>query len=162
MGVLVKQRHINLYRKYTEQLIADLGSPVILVFDNIQSQCNNCVYDVVHKCSSGTYNKTGPKVFANGICPICKGSGTIKTERRETITCTVNWVNLTETDDEKVISVGSEDQNYFKIKTKVAYYNNLKTASYAIIDGFRARYVNCIQRGLKGNVTCIAYFKKDV
>lgn len=162
MGVLVKQRHLNLYKRYTEQLVDDLGLPVTLVHADVVSQCGNCIYDIVHKCSSGNYNGTGPTSFARGaMCPVCKGAGTIKADRSTTVTCTINYVNLNELDEVTRKAAGDEDTVYVRIKAKVSFYSSIKTASYLIIDGSRMRLINIIKRGLKEKVTCIAYCKQD-
>jgi hypothetical protein len=159
---LVKQKHLNLYKRYTEQLIDDLGSAVVFVRENVQSQCGNCIYDVVHKSSSGNYNGTGPKPFAKGtICPVCKNAGTIKTQSSSTVTCTVNYINPNTGDEKKKVAAGDEEQLYCKIKAKVGMYATITGCDHMLIDGVRFRLVNIIKRGLKENVTCIALCKQD-
>jgi hypothetical protein len=161
MGKLVKQRHLNLYKKYTEQLIEDLSTPVSLLYDDATTQCNNCIYDIMHKCSSGKYNGTGPKPFDRGYCPVCKGKGTLSTEISYTINCTVNWVNLTESDESAILPPGKKVKGYFKIKTLVANYDLINGAKYLIVDGVKTTLLNIIKRGLKENVACIAYCARD-
>ena len=72
---LVKRKHLNLYKKYIEQIINDLGKTVTVVLGENEERCNNCKYDEVHHCSSGIYNGTGLKPFDGGICPVCNGKG---------------------------------------------------------------------------------------
>jgi hypothetical protein len=158
---LVKQKHLNLYKRYTEDLIDDLGINVVAVKGNVTSQCPNCDYDTVNKCSSGIYNGTGPKPFTRGICPVCRGEGELEQESRSNVKCTVNWGNLGRADDFEVMSAGSTETNYFQIKTFVANYNTIKDADYLIIDGVRARLMNIIKRGLKTNVVCVAICKRE-
>ncbi|MGQ4893442.1 MAG: hypothetical protein ACP6IQ_02315 [Candidatus Njordarchaeia archaeon] len=157
MGKLVKQKHLNLYKRYTEQLIQDLAMPVILGYNDVEEKCNNCIYDNIHKCSLNKYNGSGPKPFTGGICPVCDGKGVIYTNREVTINCTVNWVNLNETKDFKVESPGQVETGYFKIKTLVSYYEDIKNADYLIIDDVRCRLLNIIKRGLKEDVVTVAY-----
>ena len=158
---LVKQKHLRLYKDYTEQLIEDLSSPVILGFAEDTVQCPNCLYDVIHKSSTGTYNGTGPKPFNRGICPVCHGKGTVSESKEMTIKCIVNWVNLNEADRSIIMSAGKTIVGYFKIKSVVANYNNINNAKYIIIDGVRTKLLNIIKRGLKEDVTCVAYCIRD-
>lgn len=160
MGKLVKQKHLNLYKNYIEFLIDDLSSNVE-VYNLEITRCNNCLYDVVHKCSFNKYNGSGPKPFSMGICPVCHGKGEIEQERKRIVKCIVNWVNPNENDDFVAKSGGTVEEIYAKIKTYVSEYNTLKKAKYIVVDGIRTRLINIIKRGLKDNVVCTAYCIKE-
>lgn len=160
MATLVKQKHLNLYKRYTEQLITDLGTPVKLIFEESVEKCPNCEYDPVHKASSGRYNGTGPKQFSGGICPVCNGDGKIYTEVEKNLNCTVNWGKLNENKEFVAKSAGTEEYNYFQIKDLVSKYDDIKSAKYLIVDGVRAELLNIIKRGLKDNVVCVALCKR--
>ena len=128
---LIKQKHIRLYKKYTTQVIRDLDDKsAILFFEDIASQCGNCVYDMVHKTSSNKYNGTGPKPFTGGICPSCKGCGTVKIPKSSPIQCTVNWGNIGRGDTRQSTPSGNSNPGFFKIKTLVKDYDKLNTAKY--------------------------------
>lgn len=158
---LVKNKHLKLYKEYTEQLNEDLGIPVEMVGQTVTSQCPNCIYDRVHKCSSGKYNGTGPQPFTGGICPVCKGEGELATDSITTVKCTVNWGNLNESKEFVSSPGGDSEYNYFKIKALVAYYDTIKNAKYIVIDGVRTELCNIIKRGLKENVVCVAICKRQ-
>lgn len=158
---LVKQKHLQLYKTYIEQLITDLGKQIVLVSENVSSQCPNCIYDHVHKASSGRYNGSGPNPFTNGICPVCRNKGTINTSTSTTITGTINWGNLNENDEFVLSTAGTKEATHFKVKTFIRHYNTIKDADYITLDGVRCRLCNIIKRGLKEHVVCVAICKRD-
>lgn len=160
MGKLVKQKHLNLYKNYIEALIDDLSSPVDVYYHE-SVRCNNCLFDQVHKSSLNKYNGVGPKPFHMGYCPVCKGKGEIETKKKKTLKCIVNWVNPNENDDFLASVGGTKEDIYAKIKTYVAEYSIIKSSDYVIVDGIRTRVINLIKRGLKNNVVCTAYCKKE-
>lgn len=158
---LVKPKHIALYTRYITQLINDLSQSVTLCTESDDTKCTNCVYDVVHKCSSGRYNGTGDKPFTSGICPVCKGKGVIVTLSEQVIICTVNW-EQNETQEELPLSeAGTNEKTRCKIKTVVANYDAIKNADYIVINGVRTKLISCIKRGLKDDVVCVAMCKRD-
>lgn len=158
---LVKQKHLNLYKRYTEALVADLGTNVQAVSENVTSECPNCDYDYIHKASSGVYNGVGPKPFTRGICPVCKGKGELTTTGSINIKCTVNWINPTKQDDFHSESGGITETNFFQIKSLISNYEKLKNADYIIVEGVRTRIKSIIKRGLKENVVCVAICERD-
>ena len=160
MGKLVKQKHLNLYKRYIEALIDDLSSDV-LVYYSEKTRCNNCLYDTVHHTSLNRYNGTGPKPFNMGICPVCNGKGETIVEKSKTVKCIVNWVNPNENDDFVAEAGGTTEVIYAKIKTYVSEYETLKNSDYIVVDDVRTRLINIIKRGLKDNVVCTAYCKKE-
>jgi len=158
---LVKQKHLNLYSRYTKDIITDLGIPVTIVNATVTSQCPNCFYDRVHKTSSGRYNKTGPKPFTSGICPVCKGKGELTISTEKTINCTVNWAKHTSADEFEGSSGGTIEANNFQIKTLVENYLLIKNADSITIDGVKTRLLSIIKRGLKENIVCVAICERD-
>lgn len=85
----------------------------------------------------------------------------IEVDRKKTVKCIVNWVNLDEYDDFEAISGGTKENIYVKIKTYVKEYDVIKNANYIVVDGVRTRLMNIIKRGLKDNVVCTAYCQKE-
>jgi len=158
---LVKQKHLQLYKTYIEQLVTDLGKTISVVNSAASSQCTNCIYDHVHKSGSGRYNGTGPSPFTSGICPVCSNKGIIQTTTTTNITGTINWGNLGENDEFVLSTAGTEEATHFKIKTFIRHYTKIKDADYLILDGVRCRLCNIIKRGLKNHVVCIAICKRD-
>jgi hypothetical protein len=158
---LVKQKHLNLYKTYIEQLTADLGQKVSAVTDTVSSACTNCFWNKTTKSSSGQYNGTGPKSFSSGICPVCKGDGELSTSVAKTLVCIVNWINPTDADEFELTSAGQVETNVFKIKTYIRHYSDIKNADYLIIEGVRCRLLNIIKRGLRDNVMCEALCVQD-
>lgn len=158
---LVKPKHIALYSKYITQLIADLGQPVTLCAESSNTKCNNCVYDTVHKCSSGRYNGTGPQSFTSGICPVCKGKGVISSIAERVVICTVNWGQSNTKEELNPSEAGTIENNTCRLKSVVANYDAIKAADYIIIDGVRTKLISLVKRGLKEDVVCIAICKRD-
>lgn len=162
MGVLVKNKHLNLYKKYTEQLVNDLGKTITIFSKEKDAFCNNCVYDNLHKCSSGVYNGTGPNSFSGMVCPVCKGVGKIKTINSKNITAICRWVKYRKDDDmNRRESYGIEEDRVLLVKARISFYNDIHDAEYFIYDNERYRLKNIIKRGMKENVICVAYLEKE-
>lgn len=160
---LVKPRHLSLYKKYTLQLISDLGKQATIILVGSSSYCNNCKYDRITQSSNGIYNGTGTKSFADGtVCPVCNGSGKIKTENRKTITAICRWVNPTSKEERfEKREFGLDPKGYLKIKAPVEYYDDFNNAEYFIFDDERYRLVNVIKRGMKEPVVTVAFLEKE-
>lgn len=162
MGVLVKNKHLNLYKKYTEQLISDLGKTITLVLAAKEKRCNNCIYDNVNKCSSGIYIDDGPKPFSGMVCPVCKGSGTIKDASEKNITAICRWVKYSSDEEmHRREKYGIEEDRVLMVKAKVSFYDDMKNAEYFIYEDERYRLKSIIKRGMKSNVVCVAYLEKE-
>lgn len=160
---LVKQKHLNLYKKYTEQLISDLGSTLTIFLKSSSQKCNNCVWDNINNCSSGKYNGTGPSPFDGFMCPVCEGSGYIKSQSSVNINAICRWVNPSKNDDKySKEEFGLDEKNYLKIKAKIMYYDYINNADYFIYDGERYRLkTQVLKRGMKTNVVCVAFLEKE-
>jgi len=156
MARLVKQKHLKLYKTYLTQLIKDLGQTIILYFPQVDSQCPNCIYDTVHKCSSGRYNSTGPKPFTRGICPVCKGAGTLNTTITKQVTAIVRFGENTDTDEKLVGPAGEQETNFLTIKTFIKHYDDLRTCKYITAKGHRWEVMNTMKRGLKEDIVVVA------
>ena len=159
---LIKRKHLNLYKKYVEAVISDLGQSLTIILPKKEQRCNNCKYDFVHKCSSGVYNGTGPKPFTGAICPVCKSKGVIVSTSEKNIIATCRWVNYSKTENmERKEKYGKEEDKVLKVKTKVVNYDDMKDAEYYEYDGERYKLLNIIKRGMKENVVCVAYLEKE-
>ena len=160
---LVKPRHLNLYKKYTLQLVKDLGKSITIVLPETSSYCNNCRYDRITNSSNGRYVDGGPSPFANGsICPVCRGSGKISTQQEKIITAICRWVTPSSSDERfERKKFGLDEKGYFKIKASVEYYDDFKSAEYFIFDNERYRLVNVIKRGMKEPIVTVAYLEKE-
>lgn len=162
MGVLVKNKHLNLYKKYTEQLISDLGKNIVVYIGNGKTICNNCVFDNIHKCSSGKYNGTGPKSFSGIVCPVCNGTGYTEEVTSKTITAICRWVKYSKEEDMyRREKYGIEEDSVLKVKAKVVFYDDFYNASYFEYDGERYKLKSLIKRGMKENVVCVAYLERE-
>lgn len=159
---LIKQKHIKLYKKYTEALINDLSKSITLVFDEDNGFCNNCTYDHKNKCSTGQYNGVGPKSFKGALCPVCGGKGKIIVESQKTIQGVAKWIEPNAKDrQQEYVPAGLLNIGYFRIKTLVVNYENIKLAKKIIIDGNETSLMSIIRRGLKDDVVAIAYTTID-
>jgi hypothetical protein len=158
MGRILKARHFSLYERRILDLIDDAGTWVDFHFDDVESQCGNCVWDVVHKSSSGKYNGTGPRPFTQGVCPVCKGKGRITTPRIVQVKCLINWGATT---SKARTSGGNLESGTFGIKAPVSAYDTFRTAKYATVSGIRATIDPPIRRGLGGDVVCETICRRD-
>ncbi|MCK9279275.1 MAG: hypothetical protein M0P71_01415 [Melioribacteraceae bacterium] len=155
---LIKQKHVKLYKKYTEALIRDLSKSIILVNEEDGGFCNNCFYDHKNKSSSGQYNGTGPSSFTGAICPVCNGRGKIIIETQKTIQAVAKWIEPDSKSRQKeFVPAGLINIGFFRIKTLVANYNDIKSAKKIIIDGNQTSLMSIIRRGLKDDVVAIGY-----
>lgn len=82
-----------LYRETADDFInLNFGEDCVLVYPPLQTECPNCVVDLIGKKSASIYKSGGPEPFTNGmICPICNGEGFHNEEPTETIKLRVYW-----------------------------------------------------------------------
>lgn len=159
---LIKQKHLSLYKRYTEQLISDLGSSISIVIENGKSRCGNCGYDRVRGCSDGKYNGVGPSPFTGMICPVCNGSGEVKETIKKNIIANCKFVSFASTEEfNKKEKFGIETEMVLKVKAKIEFYDDFKNATSFIFDGETYRLKNLIKRGMKEQVVCVAFLEKD-
>lgn len=158
MGRVVNAHHFGLYERSILALIDDAGTYVDFHFENIESQCPNCLWDFVHKSSSGRYNGKGPKPFTQGICPVCKGKGRTTQDKVFQIKCLVNWIAGMK---RLSTSGGNMEKAECSIKAPISARDIIKTAKYVVIDGIRMKAEPGLPRGLGGEVVCEAVCKED-
>ena len=91
-GKFVDDGLVDLFISTIDQLIADMGRPVIIYLPAATSGCPNCKMGF-DETSQGVYLPGNPftlngpynKPFAlGGICPVCKGSHEIRTAKTST------------------------------------------------------------------------------
>ena len=161
MPRFIKQKHVSLYKKYVLGVIKDLASNVIFFVSGAKTECTNCYYDAIKKCSSGRYKTGGTKQFTNGsICPVCNGKGMLSSnDENSVVPCTVKWVNYGDKDyDSNLTVAGGDKKGYFKVKANISYKEAIESAEYATIEGYRCKRISSISRGLKDKIVIEAYF----
>jgi len=154
----------SLFKETIDQLIADLGRPVILYFEPTASGCPNCIRGF-DGSSRGTYNTSNPfgvgrynRNFPNGgVCPICKGTNSILSENSTTYTC-----NITRTPkDIDYDAVGENPTNVYKTKCQLVGYHDIQKCEKALIDGeMCVRLRDPMKTGLQTLAYVICWWKK--
>lgn len=83
----------DLYNDVADDFINDnFGEDCVLVYPPNQTECPNCIVDLIGRKSSNRYKSGGPYYFQNGmICPYCNGEGFYNNEPTETIKLRVYW-----------------------------------------------------------------------
>ncbi len=137
----IKPRIDRLFKDAVEGLIDDLSkkSRVVAFLDGPVIYCNNCVYDPVHKASSGVYNNHGPKPFTGKVCPVCQGKGTLPNVQQIVIPSIVQWSRMAKDELNRVMPEGMLPEGHARIKAKVRYLDTVLAAKYFTVDGFRCR-----------------------
>jgi hypothetical protein len=130
-------------------------SQFFAVFADQRAKCNNCVWDPVRKCSSGTYNGGGPKAFSGGTCPVCRGKGELETVRKVRVRANVAYPEGPDTPD-LVIAAGESPDDRVLAKVLIEDDKTMKTASYYEFNGDRYKAVGQPRyRGLKQYVLAV-------
>lgn len=76
----------------TDIFNSEWAKDCLVVYPPVISSCPNCLLNTMTGTSSGKYNGTGPISFTEGgICPVCNGEGSYKTETSETIKVLVHY-----------------------------------------------------------------------
>lgn len=166
-GYYVDNNLKDLFVTNINQLIADLGRPVVLYMQPTASGCPNCGIGP-RGTSNGIYNSSNPftlgaeynKPFATGgICPVCKGTHDILTEVTVTYTATIGRAPKDINYDE----VGINPTNVYKTKMVLSAFEDLKRCKKALIDGeYCVRLRDPIQTGLKDLKYVRCWWKKLV
>jgi len=130
-------------------------SRLYAVMPNLTTRCNNCVWDPRSKSSSGRYNGTGPKSFTAGVCPVCKGAGTLQQTRMIKIRGNVQYPEKADLADIK-IPVGKTAADVLIAKVLIEDDATVQKASHLMFNG--NRYIKQGQpayRGLKKYVLAV-------
>ena len=151
----IKPRIDRLFRDSVEGLVDDLSkkSRVEAVTAGAPTYCNNCVFDPVHKASSGVYNNNGPKPFDGKVCPVCRGKGVLSIERHLVVPAIVQWGKAEPTSNDRPLPEGSLPKEFARLKAKVRFWDTVTKADYFLVDGVRCKIVGLpVKRGLQTHV----------
>lgn len=92
MKPLLSKKDIKRAEEAMNAIIETTAKEHRLLYQSIQSDCPNCIFDPISNRSSGRYKTGGTRPFPNGtICPVCRGVGKLASESFETIWTTVEW-----------------------------------------------------------------------
>jgi len=144
-GRLVSDTVKQVFKDRMDELLVDLGRPIVLHLTPSVSDCPNCLYDSIRKRSKNVYSTGNPnppgalnKPFLRGKkCPVCNGQGVLKTQRRANYTATIS----TKFKEREVLEagIGEMDINAIKTSTVIGSYNDILTCELATIDDLEYR-----------------------
>ncbi len=168
----VTPKVIEIYQTVVDQLIKDFGIDITLNLPPVKTGCPNCFQVRVGRNlkSTGKYNSANAnpvggslhKVFSSGICPVCRGAGTIQTSQSVTVTATVNWKPKDMEND----ADGRNLNDVCKLKTLIVQDDinvelQMKRAVDATIDGSRCSlFKGPTQRGIRERRYITTYWAK--
>lgn len=150
----------SVFSDTVDQLIVDLGRPVVLYMEPSASGCPNCsigfdgssngVYNASNPFGAGPYNRSFP---TGGVCPVCKGSQKILTTVSVTYTANVNRAPK----DFEAAAEGIDPQNVYKTKMQLCAWHDILRTKKALIDGLMCERIrDPIKTGMRtlGRVVC--------
>jgi hypothetical protein len=144
-------------RKIGEQAINDLidnlGRQCKVIYESETAQvCNNCFFDSANQRSTGKYNGTGPRAFASGKCPVCRGTGYLPntTESSDTLTLLIDWQPKEWAIIDRMVTLQGAPPaggkigkgNMVMVKGYIADMPKVIQAKYIILDYPNAQYEN--------------------
>ena len=142
---LIKTRHDTLFKSRITSLITSLSKKyTVFAVVETSTRCDNCVYDEVHKTSSGKYNGTGPMVFSTKVCPRCKGKGVLVTSKKTKLTATVDWSEMTLADADKPTPQGQVPFGHAMVNVLAPQVPFAEAATYFTLNGTRCTRVGRI------------------
>lgn len=171
------------FRKSIRDVINGLSRKVLVYKQPIKFECDNCYFDKLTSRSTGKckwtleeaeekqreYETTRPGVlrykwFRVGRCPVCKGDGFLRVERKVWTNCLVIWEYGNKANNDMTFTpAGTEGSTIVQLKTDPKYYDLFKNCTKIVIDGVECKMSKPpILRGL-GNqsVLIITAFTTD-
>jgi len=171
--MLIGLRTKENYRRAMREVTKNLGRNVTVYKQPLKKECTNCFYDKTTDTSTGKCRWTALeaaakqtasggielmyKYFKIGRCPVCLGKGYTEIQRKEVVTCLVNW-NPSEdsTNDLVYTSAGSTGSTVVRLKTDPRYLRLFKDSSRIIVDGIETQIMSPpTVRGLGNQTTLV-------
>lgn len=91
-SIQISNELIDIYQSRIDALINQIGSHLILNFNDSLSECPNCGYNSISEKSDGIYKSGGPIPFSLGQrCPYCKGKGILRSQVQKCIHALVQF-----------------------------------------------------------------------
>jgi hypothetical protein len=133
---------------------------VFAVMPETRADCPNCIYDRIHKASSGKYNGTGPTPFTGNVCPVCSGVGYVTTKRTARLIANVITSNDAEAHRETAHGQLARDEAILKVLPRQAKI--ITSADHFLVDGIRFKLIGTPKgRGLLSRAMVWAHVKED-
>lgn len=164
-GLFVSTELQQEFEQSIDQLIADLGFTIKLIFEPVASGCPNCgrgpdgesdgIYtDLANPFPAGQFNIPFPD---GGQCPVCKGSNKILTESSQTYTALLNY----DPDEIDFEPTGRDPTQVVRTKMQLVAFNDVKRAVKAEIEGeFYGLLREPIRTGLQKRSHVRAWWEK--
>jgi len=162
----ITSRHDALYADAVYGLFSDLGKKVVVQLLPAATDavfCGNCIWDPVHQCSTGNYNRTGPQPFTGKVCPVCSGKGRISQMQPVRVPdAIVRFGRVTQTDGKMFMPEGELPHGFARLRAKIRWLAPAQTAQCWYLDGVRHSRVGEVRkRGLKTNVIIEVLLRQD-
>lgn len=143
------------FRKSIRDVINGLSKKVLVYKQPIKFECDNCYYDKLTARSTGKckwtleeaeekqreYESTNPGVlrykwFRVGRCPVCKGEGFLRVERKVWTNCLVIWNYGNKFNNDMTYTpAGTEGSTLVQLKTDPKHLDLFKNCTKIIIEG---------------------------
>jgi hypothetical protein len=147
------------FRKSIRDVIDGLSRKVLVYKQPIKYECDNCYFDKLTAKSTGKckwtveeaenkqreYESTNPSVlrykwFRVGRCPVCKGDGFLRIERKVWVDCLVTWdYGSRFGNDITYTPAGTEGSTIVQLKTNPRNYELFKNCTKMVIDGVECK-----------------------
>jgi len=166
-GLFVDAALKTLFNDSIDQLIADIGRPLVLHFPPSVSGCPNC-FAAPDGNSNGIYDSANTFVageqfhrpFPNGTkCPVCRGDHKIKLG-----STTTTYIALRQWAPKDIDATvyGTTPENVVRTKIQIVGQDDLKRATKAVIDGhIVVRITDPVPAGLSPPNYAKVFWKKQ-
>lgn len=167
-GRLVTNSVKRVFKVKMDELLSDLGRPIVLNLHPTVSDCPNCTFNSVLGKSNNIYDPLNPnplngplnKVFLDGQrCPVCNGQGTLNIPRTITYTATISK-RFTEREilEAKIRKV---TPSTIKTTTVIDSFNDINNCDSALIDGLLYRLAGEVSKtGLQQLIRVKAFWDR--
>ena len=155
----------SLYESSIDQLIADLGYPVVLNLPATETECPNCGVGFDLK-SDGIYNVSNihpttdarNQYFpAGATCPVCRGSHTLLTEDSITYTALVKYTP----NEWDMDATGINKTEVVRLKTRIEALGEVNRATTMKVEGSLYKLISDpVQTGLQTRTYLKSYWQR--
>lgn len=157
----VSKKTKDRYKRQIQSLIKGLSRKVVIYKQSIKNKCDNCYFDKMTQSSTGKCKWTVVeankkqveweeqentktikyKYFRFGRCPVCLGKGSLETQRKRYISCSITWNPGGRWGNTNFISspAGTEGSLIVQLKTDPKYFDMFKNCSKIVVDGFECQ-----------------------
>lgn len=155
------------YQDGIDTIILLLGKNCEVVCEGTKQTCPNCTFNAATGISTGVYNGTGPRPFANGVCPVCKNSGYDPVTQDTTVT--KKYLIQRNVKPSQIIGgmTLTRPNTIARLKGLIADVQPLLAMKYIVLDSdnqtaMQERYIAYSKPEYSGNIVSGRYFRMFV